>query len=152
MPGELTDAEVAVLIAIACEARKRAYAPYSRFCVGAVVVAEDDRVFAGCNTENASYGLSLCAERSAMAAAIAAGARRLRACVIVADGPTPCLPCGACRQWLTEFGDENLEVVSGMVNGALRRARLGQLLPEAFGPESIHLPPDSSRPAAREGE
>ncbi|HET7598925.1 MAG TPA: cytidine deaminase [Gemmatimonadales bacterium] len=109
--------------------RERAYAPYSNFRVGAAVEGEDGSVHVGCNVENASYGLSLCAERAAAAAAVAAGVRRLRRAVVVTDRDPPATPCGACRQVLAEFGDP--EVVAIGPARTLRR-RLSELLPEPF--------------------
>ncbi len=85
------------------DVRKNAYAPYSGYHVGAAIEAEDGRVFVGCNVENASYGLCLCAERSAIAAAAAAGARRFVAIVVATPGPHPGSPCGMCRQVMSEF-------------------------------------------------
>ena len=92
------------LVKAAWQAREHAYAPYSKFPVGAAVLAADGRVFTGCNVENLSYGLTHCAERVAMGAAVAAGAREFLAVAVVADTGVPISPCGACRQVLAEFG------------------------------------------------
>jgi len=128
----LDDRAVQALAAGAMKARESAYAPYSGYRVGAAVVAEDDRVFFGCNVENASYGLSLCAERSAMAAAITAGAKRFAAVVVVTDADPPGTPCGACRQWMAELGGDGLLVVAANMMGRFRQFTLDQLLPDAF--------------------
>jgi len=112
--------------------RETAYAPYSRFRVGAAAVAENERVFFGCNVENASYGLSLCAERAAIAAAVASGARRIVAVVLVADADPPATPCGACRQWMAEFGSGEMEIITANLAGRLRRFTLKELLPQSF--------------------
>ena len=118
------------LVERAIEARKAAYAPYSRFAVGAALLAESGRVFCGCNVENLSFGLTICAERNAVAAAVAAGERKFRAIAIVADSKTPVSPCGACRQVLAEFGME-LEVTCVNLEGEKFSAKLSELLPRA---------------------
>lgn len=128
----LSHAEENALILLAARARSNAYAPYSGFAVGAVVVAEDDRTFYGCNVENVSLGLALCAERAALTAAVASGVRRVRALVVVADAAPPPVPCGACLQWLAEFGGQDLQVVSANLSGGVRRTTLGALLREPF--------------------
>jgi cytidine deaminase len=123
------------LVEAARAVQQRAYAPYSRFRVGCALEADDGRVFVGCNVENASYGLTICAERSAVCAAIAAGARRLRRAVVVTDAEPPAAPCGACRQVLSEFGrDLRVEGVgpTGTVSWTI-----AELLPSAFGPEQL---------------
>lgn len=123
------------LRAAAEAARAQAYCPYSRFAVGAALEADDGRVFTGCNVENASYGLTMCAERAAVLAAVSAGARRFRRLVVVADGTSPVSPCGACRQVLAEFGRD--VIIDTYGSGGTRQWRLAQLLPEAFGPDSF---------------
>ena len=112
-------------------AMANAYAPYSGFSVGVALEAEDGRVFAGCNVENASYPVTVCAERVALGAAIVGGARSFRRVYIVSSGEKPASPCGSCRQALAEFGLE-LEVVSEGGGGEVATWSLGELLPHAF--------------------
>jgi cytidine deaminase len=111
-------------------AREAAYAPYSHFRVGAAIETSSGKVFVGCNVENISYGLTICAERNAVFAAVAAGERSFVQIAIVADSREPVSPCGACRQVLAEFSVE-LEVISGNLQGDEFRARLDELLPRA---------------------
>jgi cytidine deaminase len=116
------------LITEAITASKRAYAPYSKFAVGAVIVVKDGRRFAGCNVENLSYGLTICAERNAVFAAVAAGCREFDLMVIAADTAEPISPCGACRQVLAEFAPD-LKVISANFHGKSAEWHLSELLP-----------------------
>ncbi len=125
------------LVALALEARKKAYAPYSHFPVGAALLAESGQVYAGCNVENASYGLSICAERVALFKAVAAGEQRFKAIAVVTE--TMATPCGSCRQVLAEFGDDELQVIVADPEGQTEIYTLGELLPASF--TSKDLPP-----------
>ena len=124
----MTDAE---LIAAATDARSRAFAPYSKFLVGAALVAEDGTVVTGCNVESASYGLTICAERVAVVKGVSDGRTRFTKVVVVADTPKPTPPCGACRQLLWEFAPD-AEVVLANLAGTVVRYTMRQLLPDAF--------------------
>lgn len=123
------------LIARAREAMRNAWAPYSEFRVGAAIEAADGRVFVGCNVESASYGLTICAERMALGAAVAAGARQLRRIAVTTEVEPPAAPCGACRQLLAEFGLKTEVIAAGP--SSERRWTLGALLPDAFTKESL---------------
>jgi cytidine deaminase len=125
-----TPAQRKQLLAAARAVRLRAHAPYSRFRVGAAVLDERGRVHAGCNVENASYGLTVCAERNAVAAAVAAGAKRIRAVAVVADPVAT--PCGACRQVLMELATPTTEILLAGPTSAPRDTTLAALLPDAF--------------------
>lgn len=118
------------LITKAISAAGRAHAPYSKFQVGAALVAADGRVFTGCNVENISFGLTICAERNAVFSAVAAGCREFSKIIIVADTDEPVSPCGACRQVLAEF-NPNLEIVLANFHGKQARFNLSELLPRA---------------------
>ena len=123
-----------ILIDAACQARLNAYAPYSNYLVGAALLMADGLVITGCNVENASYGLSMCAERSAVFSSVGAGNRSVHACVVAtADGGTP---CGACRQVLSEFHDDAnpMQIISVTPDGAVvMKTWLRDLLPNGFG-------------------
>ena len=123
------------LVTAARAAQQQAYAPYSRFRVGAALEADDGRVFVGCNVENASYGLTICAERAAVCAAVSAGARRLRRAVVATDIDPPAAPCGACRQVMCEFGADLS--VTAVGPGQSVSWTMRELLPAAFGPEQL---------------
>jgi cytidine deaminase len=112
--------------------RRNAHAPYSKFRVGAAVLA-GGAVHAGANVENASYGLTVCAERVAVGTAVAAGARRLEAVAVASGTEEPTPPCGACLQTLAEFGGPDLPVVLAGARGRIVETTLGELLPRAFG-------------------
>jgi cytidine deaminase len=123
--------DTGALVLAARAVRANAYAPYSKFSVGAAVLDERGRIHTGCNVENVSYGLTVCAERHAVAAAVAAGARRIRAVAVVARPAVT--PCGACRQVLAELGGADTPVVIAAPAGARqKRLTLGTLLPHAF--------------------
>ena len=124
------------LMKIARKARQNAYAPYSHFAVGAALLAESGRVYTGCNIENASYGLTCCAERNAIFAAVGAGERRFKMLAVAADSPEPVAPCGACRQVIAEFGIPL--VVMGNLKEATKTMTAGELLPYGFGQESMN--------------
>jgi cytidine deaminase len=121
---------VNALRAAAEAALARAYAPYSGFRVGAALETAEGVIVAGCNVENASYGLTICAERSAVVAAVTLGHRQFRRLVLVSDAPTPISPCGACRQVLLEFGGDL--VVESYAGDAMMRWTAGELLPAGF--------------------
>lgn len=127
----VSDAALADLVKAAREAMSRAYAPYSGFPVGAAVLADDGATFVGVNVENASYPLAVCAERTAVGTAVAAGVRRFAAVAVASRGEPPATPCGACRQVLAEFNPRMLVLVSGP-SGPWARYTLDQLLPHPF--------------------
>ncbi len=122
------------LLRAAERARRKAYAPYSRFPVGAAVLAADGSIYAGCNVENASYGLTLCAERVAIHSAVAGGRRRLVAVAVV--GAPGITPCGACRQVMDEFGVQTVILTSPGTSPTA--VTLRSLLPRPFGRKSLH--------------
>jgi len=124
------------LMSTAREAAEKAYAPYSGFLVGAAILTEGGAIHAGCNVENASYGLSICAERNAATTMISADPndRKIRSVAVFSPNASPCFPCGACRQFLREFGCE--EVVVEDSSGLLRYP-FEEILPNSFGPEDL---------------
>jgi cytidine deaminase len=135
----MNDADKKVLDA-AIAHRSRAYAPYSKFYVGVALRLKDGRIFGGLNVENCSYGLSVCAERHAVAAAVAGGARPgdIDFVVVVGDAAGPFSPCGACRQVLLEFANGETPILLHNLRGPVStRLTVGELLPHAFSPSSL---------------
>jgi len=119
------------------DASQRAYAPYSGFPVGAAILASNGEIYAGANVENASFGLTICAERNAIFQAVARGARRIDVVVVYTPTPAAAPPCGACRQVIYEFGRDALIVCCTDDASAERRYTLSELLPGAFGPDQL---------------
>ena len=128
--------DLETLMGAAREASERAYAPYSGFRVGAALLTEGGAVHAGCNVENASYGLAICAERNAAAAMALADPqdREIRLVAVFSPDASPCFPCGACRQVLREFGCKAVVVEEA---SGLRRYPFEEILPNSFGPEDL---------------
>ena len=125
--------DIDALLSAAADTAKRAYSPYSTFCVGAAVQTASGKVFTGCNVENASYGLTICAERVAVFKAVSEGESDITAVAIASEGAA--FPCGACRQVLNEFGPE-MEVILGDEEARFsEQLSLKDLLPKAFGPD-----------------
>ena len=117
------------------QAQRRAYAPYSKYLVGAAIETTTGEHFVGCNVENASFGLTICAERAAVVQAVTMGFRRFRRIVVVTSSEPPAPPCGACRQFLHEFGPDL--IVESIGPQSKRTWSLGELLPDAFGSELL---------------
>jgi len=124
------------LVIAAKEARLRAYVPYSKFKVGAAILTNDKKIFSGCNVENASFGLSICAERVAIFKAVSEGYTYFEALAVVCDSNRPCFPCGACRQIISEFGKEII-IISSNLKGKTEIKNIHELLPDAFGKEDL---------------
>jgi len=124
------------LIKEAEKARKKAYTPYSKFQVGAAVLCADGKIFTGCNIENASFGLAICAERVAIFKAISEGPIKIEAIAVIGDTDTPCSPCGACRQVISEFG-EDIPLIMANLKGDVKIKKIKELLPEAFGKKDL---------------
>ena len=118
------------LLNAALSARERAYAPYSKFLVGAAVLAKSGKIYTGCNIENASYGLTVCAERNALFSAVGAGEREFTALCVVGDTEAPISPCGACRQVMAEF--KVPRVILANLKGDVKEYTLEELLPYGF--------------------
>jgi cytidine deaminase len=125
------------LFPLAQQAQARAYAPYSRFPVGAALRTETGALFAGCNVENAAYPLGICAETAAIAAMVAAGERRIAEILVLGPGPEKLSPCGACRQRIAEFLCDGGLVHLAAPEGDVVSLTMGELLPHAFGPDAL---------------
>ena len=137
--GPLDPDEVTDLLRVAHASALLAHSPYSGVQVGAALLCDDGQVFTGCNVENASFGLTLCAERVAVVKAVSSGVQSFRAMALAASLPHPVLPCGACRQFLHEFAPELELFVQGR-EGPRIDTRLDELLPRAFGPRDLEDP------------
>ncbi len=144
----ITSEQERQLIAVATEARTRAYVPYSHYAVGAAILTADGQVHGGCNIENASYGLTSCAERNAIFGLVGTSAdpdaRRIRAVAVVTAGSDPATPCGACRQVIREFGKDAAIIIANTEGAVFLRTTLEALLPHSFGPEQLESPNDNS--------
>lgn len=127
--------QIQALVARAREARERAYAPYSRYRVGAALLSASGDMFEGVNVENAAYPTSICAERSAVFSAVTAGQRQFHALAVVTDNAGS--PCGACRQVLAEFGSDLLVILADQHGNIRRQTTVAELLPDAFGPTDL---------------
>ncbi|MDS9471033.1 cytidine deaminase [Sporosarcina pasteurii] len=125
------------LIEESLKAREFAYVPYSNFAVGAALLGEDGKIYRGCNVENSSYGLSNCAERTAIFKAVSEGVRNMQALAITGDTDSPISPCGACRQVIAEFCDSTMPVYLTNLKGDLQETTVGALLPGAFSKEDF---------------
>ena len=133
----LTESQQAALLQAARAARLRAYAPYSKFLVGAAVMDEQGRIHAGCNVENAAYPQGVCAEASALSAMVLAGSTQARAVLVVGTGGAWITPCGGCRQKLREFCAPDTPILTANTEAMGPRYTLDQLLPESFGPDHL---------------
>lgn len=131
----MTEQEIQKLIDRAIAAQEKTYSPYSHFGVGAALVCEDGSIYEGCNIENASYGLTNCAERTAIFKAVSEGHTKFKALAVVADTEGPCAPCGACRQVISEF--EISQIILANLKGNYRVVSLDELLPFRFGSDSL---------------
>ena len=127
------------MLAAACAARDNAYAPYSKFLVGAAVLDEHGRIHAGCNVENAAYPQGVCAEAGALSAMVMAGGRKAVAVLVVGVADSPVTPCGGCRQKLREFAAPEMPILIANPQGVLLELTLAQLLPHSFGPDHLSL-------------
>lgn len=136
-PTTLSDDQQQALLRAARDARRNAYAPYSKFEVGAALLDEQGRVHAGCNVENAAYPQAVCAEAAALSAMVLAGGRRATALLVLGEGPSWVTPCGGCRQKLREFADAQTPVLVADGHGVQLWFTLEQLLPHSFGPEHL---------------
>lgn len=119
------------LVKIASSARKKAYAPYSKFKVGAALEAENGKIYTGCNIENASYGITVCAERVALVKAVSEGVKKFKRIAVVANSKKPCPPCGICRQALYEFAPK-MEIIMANLKGKMMSENISRLLAHAF--------------------
>lgn len=133
----MAEIDFEALFSAAARVQKRAYAPYSRFRVGAAILGDDGVVYAGCNVENAAYPSGSCAEQGAISALIAGGGHGIAALVVIGDGEALVTPCGACRQRIREFASPQTPVAIAGPEGIRARFCLDELLPASFGPDNL---------------
>lgn len=129
--------DVEKLVTESKKAREQAYVPYSKFPVGAALLAEDGTIYHGCNIENSAYSMTNCAERTAFFKAVSDGVRSFKALAVVADTEGPVSPCGACRQVIAEFCDGSMPVYLTNLNGDVEETTVAKLLPGAFSKEDL---------------
>jgi cytidine deaminase len=130
--------DVKMLVEKAIEAREKAYVPYSKFKVGAALLTENDQVFLGCNVENASYGLTNCAERTAIFKAVSEGEKKIKAIAVVGDTEGPISPCGACRQVIAEFCDKDTKIILANLKGDIAETTIQEILPGYFSSKDLN--------------
>ena len=133
----LIEEEIRQKIDEAIDLMKKAYVPYSKFPVAAILIDENNKVYKGVNVENASYGLSLCAERNAITSAVTDGMEKIKYIVIVADTQGPVSPCGACRQVISEFSNKDTRIIMANKNYDYKIWDVEEMIPDAFGPEDL---------------
>lgn len=129
--------DIQQLTKLAKEAMSRAYVPYSKFKVGAVLITEEDEAIIGCNIENASYGLTNCAERTAIFKAVSEKKTKFKKLVVIGDTEDPISPCGACRQVISEFCAADMPVILTNLKGDILETTVAELLPWSFGPKDL---------------
>ncbi|PLR98136.1 cytidine deaminase [Bacillus sp. T33-2] len=130
--------DVKMLVEKASEAQRKAYVPYSNFQVGAALITKSGEIFLGCNIENASFGLTNCAERTAIFKAVSEGQKEVQAIAVVADTDGPVSPCGACRQVMAEFCDENTKIILANLKGDIKETTISEILPGYFTSKDMH--------------
>lgn len=133
----ISQERVQELVGKAIEARSHAYTPYSKFNVGAVVIDETGKEISGCNVENASYGLSMCAERTAIFKAVSEGSKEIETVVVVGDTEGPISPCGACRQVIAEFAGDDFTLILANMDGETKVMTKEEMLPYGFSPKDL---------------
>jgi cytidine deaminase len=133
----MTEIDFEALFAAAARVQKLAYVPYSRFRVGAAVLADDGAIHAGCNVENAAYPSGSCAEQGAISAMVAGGGKSITAILVFGEGEVLVTPCGACRQRIREFAEPDTPVAIAGPGGIRARFSLAELLPASFGPDNL---------------
>lgn len=135
----VTEQEKEKMVELAYQTMQNAYAPYSQYKVGAAVMAEDGTLFSGCNVENASYGITICAETTAICSMVAAGKKHIRAIAVIASGNQFATPCGRCRQFIREFSTPTTDIyLCDNTKTICKTTTIDELLPFSFGPEYIN--------------